>query len=188
MRQIHIVAAVREDGVPPPDSNHPSHGHGQHNEKVFIGKRDQQCVDMQLTSQPLQQRSVLVKQEHGYESTGHRQQCEHKAYAQIYALRIRVAATAKDALYEELNQPPKRALMAFSSTFGKSHAALITPTMSLATRIVSTSSTRWRNVFSRDAPRIFPMFATESCAMTVPLRRIRTSVQTFSTTSSTCEQ
>src|SRR5579871_343001 len=143
---------------------------------------------MQLPAQPLQQRPIFVEQQHRHKPTGHRQQRQHQADAKIEPLGIRVSAAAENTLHKQFDESPKGLFAEFLPSLLPTHAALITSTMSPATRTVSTSSTRCKNVFSSDAPRIFPIFATESCAITFPLRRISTSVQTFSTTSSTCEQ
>src|SRR5439155_1138767 len=122
------------------------------------------------------------------------EQGERQPDAEVHFLAVRAAATVEDPCHEQPHQARERTQPvalppATKRTCQKSdHAALITATMSRATLTVSTSSTRCKNECSSDCPRIWRTFSTESCVMTVPWRRINTSEQTFSTTSSTCEQ
>src|SRR5215472_11671867 len=127
-----------------------------------------------LSTQPLQQRTIFVEQQNGNESAGHRQQHQNESDAEIEALCVGISSTSEDARHEYLDKPPERTLpvnrpLPFEIIRKQAHAALITSTMSRATLTVSTSSTRWRKVVSRDWPMSCRMLATESCAMTFPL-------------------
>ncbi len=156
--QIHVVAAVGEDGIPAPHGNGSRHGHRKHDEEVFIGKGDQQWVYVGGAAQPLQERSIFVQQEERDESSGHGEQGEDEANAEIEAFGVRVAAAAEDAGDEQIDHSPERTLPVLVPLakgvvdLPRDHAAFVfmTETMSRATPIVSTSSTRCRNVFSSD--------------------------------------
>lgn len=145
-----MMRKLRENGIPPPDRDGARHGHGKNDEKVFIGKRDQQRVHVGLSPQPLQQGSILVQQQERYESSWHREQGEHQADAEIEAFAIGVASAAEDAGGEEVHHPPEWTLaVVVPQAKGRvnrvgNHAAFIfiTVTTSRATLIVSTSSTR----------------------------------------------
>src|ERR1700676_4161744 len=194
--QIDVVTAVGKDCVPSPNGNRAGYRHRQHDEEVLVGQSRLQNIDIGDSLQPLRECPVLVQQQQRYETAGHGQQRQHQSDAEIESFGVGVSASAKDAGYEKFHQSQERALPVvfppmLKDLEGRSHAAApsrMTSTMSRATVRVSTSSTSCRNVFSSDWPRSRPMLATESCAITAPLRRIRTSEQTFSTTSSTCEQ
>src|ERR1700733_11831460 len=159
--------------------------------KYSSGKAVAMTSAFQHASHPLQQGSILRKQNDGDESTRQSQQGQHQADAQVQALGIVISTATKDAGCEKPHQTGEWAvaesLPTLAGTQVKAHAAFITATISWAARTVSTSSTRRRKESSSDSPTMWGMLATEFCAITTPLRRISTSEQTFSTTSRTCE-
>src|ERR1700722_1753248 len=192
--QVKIVPPVGKNAVPPPHRNRARHHHRQHNKKIFVRQRRGHNIRIHHSPHPLQHRSILREQQHRHKSSGQRQQSEHQPHAQIQPVGVTVSAAAKNARREKPNQPRQRTPPPFRPPSLHlvcdpiPHAAFITATISCATRTVSTSSTKRKNESSSDSPTICGMRSTESCAITVPLRKISTSEQTFSTTSSTCEQ
>ena len=44
VNEVHVISAIREDGVPTPDGNRAAHGHGEHDKEILVGQRHQKRV------------------------------------------------------------------------------------------------------------------------------------------------
>jgi hypothetical protein len=156
MHEVRVIAAVGENGVPPPQCHGAADGHGEHDEKIFIGNRGEVGIEGAVASQEANERAIFFKHEKRNQDSRHGQEDEHYANTQVQLIGAQFTSAFEHTAGKQAREKQRRPLRVVLPSRNERlpprfhEGDTTTSTISSATCARSLSSTSCRKMRSRE--------------------------------------